>query len=48
MSSLQGPVRFGKPHSELTEEELNLLNQENNVRIVEIFKEIFNEQIGNT
>jgi len=40
MSSLEGPNRFGKPHSELTEREQEELNQEAERLILEKFKEL--------
>lgn len=41
MSSLEGPVKFGKPHSELTDEERQQLEQENNRLVLAKLKELF-------
>jgi len=40
MSSLEGPIKFGKPHSELTEIEREQLNQEVDALILEKLKEL--------
>jgi len=40
MSSLEGPTKFGKPHSELTKKELEQLNQEAERLVLEKFKEL--------
>ena len=40
MSSLQGPVEFGKPHSELTEEERQQRNQKADKLILEKLEEL--------
>ena len=40
MSSLEGPTKFGKPHSELTEKEMEQLNHEVERLVLEKFKEL--------
>lgn len=41
MSSLEGPTKFGKPHSELTTEERQQSEQETNQKILEKLQELF-------
>ena len=41
MSSLEGPVEFGKPHSELTDTERNKLNKKTDEEIAKMLKELF-------
>lgn len=40
MSSLEGPIKFGKPHSELTNSERRQLDQENDTLTLEKLKEL--------
>jgi inosine/xanthosine triphosphate pyrophosphatase family protein len=43
MSSLQGPIKFNKPHSELNEEEKKEFHREANEMLIGKLKEIFQE-----
>jgi len=41
MSSINGPAEFGKPHSELTKEELEIMHQETQEVLIKKLKEFF-------
>lgn len=41
MSSLEGPLEFGKPHSELTQEERKKLDSKTNKEIAKMIKKLF-------